>query len=103
MRLNQQELEASLLILLQAGDCTHYAAAGAVLAHKLAPEAAIYPCLRQMLRRDWVSSYLVEQADGPPRKYFRLETRGRDALDRLAQSLAGRYAQIRARLLEPSA
>ena len=44
-------------------------------------EGTIYPLMRRMQSDGWVSTYLVESPAGPSRKYYRLTTAGRAALD----------------------
>jgi PadR family transcriptional regulator PadR len=43
-------------------------------------EGTIYPLMRRMQSDGLVSTYLVESANGPPRKYYKLSANGRAAL-----------------------
>lgn len=44
-------------------------------------EGTIYPLMRRMQTDGLVETYLVESSSGPSRKYYRLTTKGREALD----------------------
>ena len=43
-------------------------------------EGTIYPLMRRMQNDGLVSTYLVESASGPPRKYYKLTKSGAQAL-----------------------
>lgn len=43
-------------------------------------EGTIYPLMRRLQNENWVSTYLVESASGPPRKYYKLTSAGSDQL-----------------------
>jgi PadR family transcriptional regulator, regulatory protein PadR len=47
----------------------------------LASEGAIYPVLSRMQRSGLIGGYLVASAEGPARKYYRIERSGEEALD----------------------
>lgn len=42
-------------------------------------EGTIYPLLRKFRKEGYVDSYLQESQEGPPRKYYKLTDRGREA------------------------
>jgi PadR family transcriptional regulator PadR len=44
-------------------------------------EGTIYPLLARLRRDGWVESTWQESSTGPPRRYYRLTTGGRAALD----------------------
>ena len=44
-------------------------------------EGTIYPLMRRMQSDGLVETYLVESSSGPSRKYYRLTTAGRSALE----------------------
>lgn len=42
-------------------------------------EGTIYPLLRKFRTEGYVTNYLQESQEGPPRKYYKLTQRGKDA------------------------
>ena len=46
----------------------------------LVSEGSIYPLLSRLQQRDYIEGYLVPSTDGPPRKYYRLTSRGGEQL-----------------------
>ena len=46
----------------------------------LASEGAIYPVLSRMQRNGLIEGYLVASPEGPARKYYRIEKKGKQAL-----------------------
>jgi PadR family transcriptional regulator, regulatory protein PadR len=48
-------------------------------------EGTVYPILSRLKNTGLVETYLEESQEGPPRKYYRLTTRGRDELRRMNQ------------------
>ncbi|MEA2684552.1 MAG: PadR family transcriptional regulator, regulatory protein PadR [Chloroflexota bacterium] len=49
-------------------------------------DASVYGTLRRLYQAGMLTSYLVPSDEGPHRKYYGLNDRGRAALDRSAQS-----------------
>jgi PadR family transcriptional regulator PadR len=47
----------------------------------LTSEGTIYPLLSRLRRDEWVTTSWRESEEGPPRRYYRLTDRGRQALD----------------------
>lgn len=90
----RDDLQACLLTLIEQGEVTLYALAMTLVQAAGAEEGASYPVLRGMLDDDWISSYLVEMDEGPPRKFYRMEVRGREALARLRTSSADVLSQM---------
>ncbi|WP_243300176.1 PadR family transcriptional regulator [Bacillus litorisediminis] len=43
-------------------------------------EGTVYPLLRRLKNEDYLTTYLQESTEGPPRKYYRLSEKGRDHL-----------------------
>jgi PadR family transcriptional regulator PadR len=43
-------------------------------------EGAIYPILRRLTQERYFETYLQESSGGPPRKYYRITKRGREAV-----------------------
>ncbi|MDH3518029.1 MAG: PadR family transcriptional regulator [Acidimicrobiia bacterium] len=48
---------------------------------ELVSEGTIYPVLSRLQKSGLVEGYLVESPAGPARKYYRISTKGRRALD----------------------
>ena len=46
-------------------------------------EGTVYPILSRLRNEQYVESYLEESSEGPPRKYYRLTSSGRDELKRM--------------------
>lgn len=46
-------------------------------------ESTIYPILRKLTKDGLCSTYLRESNEGPPRKYFKLTSKGEERLDEL--------------------
>lgn len=46
-------------------------------------EGTVYPLLRRLTQEQFFQTYLQESAEGPPRKYYRLTTKGREYLETL--------------------
>ncbi len=46
-------------------------------------ESTIYPILRKMVHEGYLTTYLRESPDGPPRKYFKMTVLGRKRCEEL--------------------
>lgn len=46
-------------------------------------EGTIYPLLRKFRNEGYVTNYLQESQEGPPRKYYKLTKRGKDVFENL--------------------
>ena len=53
--------------------------------HLVITEGTVYPILSRLRNSGLVETYIEESQEGPPRKYYRLTTRGRDELHRMNQ------------------
>jgi PadR family transcriptional regulator PadR len=51
--------------------------------HLVITEGTVYPILSRLKSSGLVETYLEESQEGPPRKYYRLTTRGREDLYRM--------------------
>jgi len=51
--------------------------------NSLVPEGNIYPLLRQLRNEGFVSTYLKESPEGPPRRYYRITDSGRNEKENL--------------------
>ena len=43
-------------------------------------EGTVYPLLRRLGNEEYFTTYLQESSEGPPRKYYRLLTKGKEYL-----------------------
>lgn len=48
-------------------------------------EGTVYPILSRLRNENLVETFIEESPEGPPRKYYQLTARGRDALRRMNQ------------------
>jgi PadR family transcriptional regulator PadR len=48
-------------------------------------EGTVYPILSRLRNEEYVETYIEESSAGPPRKYYRLTSRGREELRRMNQ------------------
>ena len=61
-------------------------------------EGTVYPILSRLRNEAYVESYIEESSEGPPRKYYRLTTGGREELKRMNQHwqrLHGAIAELK--------
>ncbi|MBI1684818.1 MULTISPECIES: PadR family transcriptional regulator [Caulobacter] len=78
-QLKKGVLALCVLALLSKADSYAYEIASQ-LAHDIdMGEGTIYPLMRRLQSDGLVETYLVESTSGPPRKYYRLTTAGRDS------------------------
>ena len=79
IQLRKGVLEMCVLALLSNGDGYAYEIAARLAADIGMGEGTIYPLMRRMQADGLVSTYLMESASGPPRKYYRLTQEGKRA------------------------
>jgi len=70
-------LEICVLAVLAHKDCYGYELVGEISKRIDIAEGTIYPLLKRLKDEGYVTTYLQESAEGPPRKYYRLTERGR--------------------------
>jgi PadR family transcriptional regulator PadR len=80
VQLKKGVLEMCVLALLSKGDNYAYEIASQMADAVGMGEGTIYPLMRRMQNDGLVSTYLVESASGPPRKYYKLTRSGALAL-----------------------
>jgi len=84
-------LELCVLSMLEGKDRYGYELAS-ILSEKVnISSGGIYPVLRRLKSDEHVDTYLEESSGGPPRKYFKLTTKG----DTLRQNLEGEWLTLR--------
>ena len=85
IQLKKGNLELCVLSLLARGDRYGFELAGTISKHIEISEGTIYPLLKRIKDEGFVTTYLKESQEGPPRKYYRLTDYGRATKDSLEQ------------------
>jgi PadR family transcriptional regulator PadR len=93
-QLRKGVLELCVLTLLSRGDAYGYEIAAKLMADVGMGEGTIYPLMRRMQDDGLVSTYLVEVAGSPPRKYYRMTDVGRKTRDRQRGEWKSFIAQV---------
>ena len=65
-------------------------------------EASVYGTLRRLFRSGCLSSYVVPSEEGPHRKYYALNARGRRSLDEMVKAWNG-FTDVVDRLVKEAA
>ncbi|MGM0396053.1 MAG: PadR family transcriptional regulator [Bacillota bacterium] len=76
-------LELCVLTLLDRRDYYGYELVENISRYIAISEGTIYPLLRRFRSDGYVTTYLEESQEGPPRKYYKLTSKGRDVLSEL--------------------
>jgi PadR family transcriptional regulator PadR len=71
-------LEICVLSVLAHKDCYGYELVNEISQRIDISEGTIYPLLRRLKDDGFVTTYLQESVEGPPRKYYRLTESGRN-------------------------
>jgi PadR family transcriptional regulator PadR len=71
-------LEICVLSVLAHKDCYGYELVNEISKRIDISEGTIYPLLKRLKDEGYVTTYLQESAEGPPRKYYRLTDSGRN-------------------------
>jgi PadR family transcriptional regulator PadR len=82
-QLKKGTLELCVLSLLSQGDRYGFELAGTISAHIEISEGTIYPLLKRIRDEGYVTTYLQESQEGPPRKYYKITDYGRNTKERL--------------------
>jgi PadR family transcriptional regulator PadR len=80
IQLKKGVLEMCVLALLSKGDNYAYDIASRMAEAVGMGEGTVYPLMRRMQNDGLVSTYLVESASGPSRKYYKITRSGAAAL-----------------------
>lgn len=72
-------LELCVLSLLMEKDRYGYELFNVLSENISVSEGTIYPLLRRLNKEGYFSTYLKESTEGPPRKYYKITTEGRNA------------------------
>lgn len=76
-------LELCVLSLLYHGEMYGYELTSKLSEAISISDGTIYPLLRRLKNEGYVTTYLSESSEGPPRKYYRLTELGTEYKDRL--------------------
>ncbi len=74
-------LELCVLAILDKRDCYGYELVQEISTHIEISEGTVYPLLRRLGSEEYFTTYLQESSEGPPRKYYRLLTKGKEYLE----------------------
>jgi PadR family transcriptional regulator PadR len=83
IQLKKGTLELCVLCLLSRADMYGFALVGAISTQIKISEGTIYPLLKRIKDEGYVTTYLQESQEGPPRKYYSITPRGRTTLQEL--------------------
>ena len=82
-QLKKGTLELCVLSLLSRADMYGFELVGAISSQIQISEGTIYPLLKRIKDEGYVTTYLQESQEGPPRKYYSLTQSGRLTLENL--------------------
>ena len=85
IQLKKGALQLCVLSLLARGDTYGFELVGAISAHVKISEGTIYPLLKRIKDEGYVTTYLQESQEGPPRKYYQITGLGRINLQTLQE------------------
>lgn len=77
-------LELCVLAVLENKECYGYELVSELSKTIVISEGTIYPLLRRLKKDGYVTTYLQESTEGPPRKYYSLTQEGRNVKDELS-------------------
>lgn len=80
---NKGILEMCVLALLAKRDFYGFELVETISGFVDISEGTIYPLLRRLTNENYVETYLKESPSGPPRKYYRMTTSGRQFTENL--------------------
>lgn len=76
-------LELCVLSLLHRRDFYGYELVEHISEYISISEGTIYPLLRKFRNEGYVTNYLEESQEGPPRKYYKLTSKGKEVYEEL--------------------
>ena len=80
-QLKKGTLELCVLSLLSKADMYGFELVGTISAQIKISEGTIYPLLKRIKDEGYVTTYLQESQEGPPRKYYSITQSGRITLE----------------------
>ncbi|WDV47005.1 PadR family transcriptional regulator [Clostridiaceae bacterium M8S5] len=78
-------LELCVLSILSKKECYGYELVDVISNNITISEGTIYPLLRRLKKDGYVTTYLKESTEGPPRKYYRLTDTGEEMKNELTK------------------
>lgn len=78
-------LDLCVLSILHEEDCYGYDIVNKVMEYMEISEGSIYPLLRRFKKENYVTSYLQESIEGPPRKYYKITAIGNETYENLLE------------------
>ena len=100
-QLKKGTLELCVLSLLSKADMYGFELVGAISAQIQISEGTIYPLLKRIKDDGYVTTYLRESQEGPPRKYYSITQSGRNSLQTMEAEWRSLSAGVN-KLLEAS-
>jgi len=83
VQLKKGNLDLCVLALLCRGDMYGYELAAKISEAVEISEGTVYPLLKRIKDVGYVTTYLMESSEGPPRKYYKITAAGREEKERL--------------------
>ena len=84
IQLKKGTLELCVLSLLSRADMYGFELVGKISSEIKVSEGTIYPLLKRIKDEGYVTTYLRESNEGPPRKYYNITGHGKTTLKSLA-------------------
>ncbi|WP_075980063.1 PadR family transcriptional regulator [Bacillus massilinigeriensis] len=78
-------LELCVLILISKKDQYGYELAQNISSRIEVAEGTLYPLLRRLTKEGYLTTYLLESTEGPPRKYYSITFTGYDYMNELVK------------------
>ncbi|MDR0396187.1 MAG: PadR family transcriptional regulator [Oscillospiraceae bacterium] len=94
VQLKKGVLELCVLALLDQKDCYGFELVSLVSTSVGMSEGTIYPLLKRLRDEDLLTTYLRESSEGPPRKYYRITSEGRDRCQEMLRAWRGFSAGV---------
>ena len=85
IQLKKGALQLCVLHLLSKQDMYGFELVGKISNHVQISEGTIYPLLKRIKDEGYVTTYLKESQEGPPRKYYQITNSGRITLETLKE------------------
>ncbi|NLK87330.1 MAG: PadR family transcriptional regulator [Clostridiaceae bacterium] len=83
IQLKKGVLELCVLSMLTNKDCYGYELVNEISKNIMIAEGTIYPLLKRLRDEGYLTTYLEESREGPPRKYYKLTKLGISTKDEL--------------------
>ena len=78
-------LELCVMVIVEEKDCYGYELTEKISQHIDISGGSVYTLLRRLTKEIYFTTYQVEQAGGPSRKYYQLTDKGKGYLDELKE------------------